>query len=483
MKRLLLIVLSLLFLSIGVSQNRVNVNNLVKYGDKYFKKNDDRSYDGMVFDTSKETSNKILEYKMLKGEKNGIYKEWYPNGAIKTKGKYLNGIEDRMWLFWYENGLKEKEGRYKDGVKDGLWFEWDLNGKIKEEVRYSIDNKIEETIYTYYENGNKKSKEKWANGKRDGLFTYWDENGLKLKEGKYRNGLMEGKWEFLFFDKKVEKWRSLKGSFKSGDGGNRSKNSGVPRNGRNGLFTVFYSNGKKKSIKYYKDGTLDGKIKKYYENGQMESQTTFKDGIMVGKYESWFDDGNKELEYYYNDDGTRDPTKLTITWHANGQKSFEGYIKTINDKNVRDGITKNYYENGQMELQVTFKDGIMVGKYEFWFDDGTKNWEYYYNDDGTRDSTKLTTRWYANGQKWYEAYIMTINGEAKSRGEYTGWYENGNIQYKGNYLSNGKWEGKDFNWYEDGQKQSETTYKNGELISSKEWNKDGSVKERLNEKK
>ena len=71
MQRLLLIVLSLLFLSIGVSQNRVNVNNLVKYGDKYFKENDDRPFNGIVFDMSKETGNKILEYKMVNGLKNG----------------------------------------------------------------------------------------------------------------------------------------------------------------------------------------------------------------------------------------------------------------------------------------------------------------------------------------------------------------------------------------------------------------------------
>ena len=31
------------------------------------------------------------------------------------------------------------------------------------------------------------------------------------------------------------------------------------------------------------------------------------------------------------------------------------------------------------------------------------------------------------------------------------------------------------NWYENGQKRFEGTYKDGELISKKEWNEDGSV--------
>ena len=33
------------------------------------------------------------------------------------------------------------------------------------------------------------------------------------------------------------------------------------------------------------------------------------------------------------------------------------------------------------------------------------------------------------------------------------------------------------NWYKNGQKRDELTYKDGELISEKYWNEDGSVKE------
>ena len=40
----------------------------------------------------------------------------------------------------------------------------------------------------------------------------------------------------------------------------------------------------------------------------------------------------------------------------------------------------------------------------------------------------------------------------------------------------GKEDGLWTQWYENGQKDEEITYKNGEIISSKEWNEDGSVK-------
>ena len=53
--------LFILFISFCFSQDRVNVNNLVKYGEKYFKGNDDRPFNGIVFDLSKSTGNMIAE--------------------------------------------------------------------------------------------------------------------------------------------------------------------------------------------------------------------------------------------------------------------------------------------------------------------------------------------------------------------------------------------------------------------------------------
>ena len=44
-------------------------------------------------------------------------------------------------------------------------------------------------------------------------------------------------------------------------------------------------------------------------------------------------------------------------------------------------------------------------------------------------------------------------------------------------IKNGKNHGKYIKYYKSGQKHGEWNYKDGELISSKEWNKDGSVKE------
>ena len=99
----------LFFISAGISQNKVNVNNLFKHRNKFFKENDYVPYDGIVFDLSKETGNKTLQFRMLNGIKNGTYEEWYLNGKLKTRGEYFNGDSTDSWTKWYISGQKKSE--------------------------------------------------------------------------------------------------------------------------------------------------------------------------------------------------------------------------------------------------------------------------------------------------------------------------------------------------------------------------------------
>ena len=55
-------------------------------------------------------------------------------------------------------------------------------------------------------------------------------------------------------------------------------------------------------------------------------------------------------------------------------------------------------------------------------------------------------------------------------------YGNGKKNYEVNYKNN-KRNGLWTSWYEDGQKKEEITFKDYKQISSKKWNKDGSLKE------
>lgn len=56
--------------------------------------------------------------------------ETYSNGKIKIKGTYHNGFEDGKWLEYYENGKVKTERYFKDGIAVGEWKHYDETGKL-----------------------------------------------------------------------------------------------------------------------------------------------------------------------------------------------------------------------------------------------------------------------------------------------------------------------------------------------------------------
>ena len=80
--------------------------------------------------------------------------------------------------------------------------------------------------------------------------------------------------------------------------------------------------------------------------------------------------------------------------------------------------------------------------------------------------------WYENGQNESEVNYK----DGKEDGLWTKWYKNGQMEREETYKE-GEEDGLGTSWYENGQKSSEGTYKDGKEISFKMWNSDGSVKE------
>ena len=61
-----------------------------------------------------------------------------------------------------------------------------------------------------------------------------------------------------------------------------------------------------------------------------------------------------------------------------------------------------WYENGQKEFEVYYKDGKVEGLAESWYENGQKKGKLNYKD-GKRDG--LWLEWYDNGQKKLEENI------------------------------------------------------------------------------
>jgi antitoxin component YwqK of YwqJK toxin-antitoxin module len=184
------IIISLLFLSVGLSQQEYNIEHLLERDGVYIKKFSDEIVNGKVFQMF---------------------------GDMKVPlGKMKDGKKEGKWMVWYDNGTKQEEQNYKDGKKNGLTTKWTENGR-RRETQYLNDEVYGlETIYTgvggvlteidwidslnfigsrFYEDGTIMSKGEFVNNKPyDGQFIGRDKfDGNRLDLRKTRRTYEKGK--------------------------------------------------------------------------------------------------------------------------------------------------------------------------------------------------------------------------------------------------------------------------------------------------
>jgi|TARA_B100001971_G_scaffold132289_1_gene122112 hypothetical protein len=108
MKKILLIVL---FISVGFSQQKWNMEFMREYGGVTYAPNSDKPYTGSVFSLDS-------------------------LGTKKEEGKYRNGLKNGKWTSWFENGQKRYEETWKDGK---------LANQVKESIDYRNEVKVDRT--------------------------------------------------------------------------------------------------------------------------------------------------------------------------------------------------------------------------------------------------------------------------------------------------------------------------------------------------
>ena len=247
----------ILVLSVGFCQNKVNVNNLVQYGNKWFKDNDDTPFSGIVFDISKQTGNKILEYKMLGGLKNGLYQEWSPDGILIKKGKYINDKQTGNWTEWYKNRQMSLEETYKDGKLNGIQKKFSKEGRITDQFLYKDGIRLKADSSILMLSGDTIHYRNKFNFAYNGSAYQLYKSGEKKAEGNIKGGLKHKSW------------------------------------------IGYFKNGVKKYVGEYKEGYADGDWTGYHKNGVKKYEGVYKFGFMVGKWTYFNTKEVKVLEEYY----------------------------------------------------------------------------------------------------------------------------------------------------------------------------------------
>ncbi len=383
-----------------------------------------------------ENGNKSSEGNMVDGKPDLYWKTYYENGELKSEGNRKDFLLDSIWKFYDETGKLVLLINYKNGQKDGIRVTYredeivaeNFNEDIKQGITsyyYFPDSTIFKTIYfvdgreeglakefgedgrvitlTTYKKGYVISRERInrldAEKRKQGLWKFFHENGLVSLEGRFNNDLKDG-----YFKEYDEKGKLL--------------------------FTTKWIEGEKQEnavelvrLEVAKD---------YYPNGQVMTMQTFRNGIAQG------------VRREYNEVGEI----LSGSLFKNGNKVADGI--TRND-GVRDGLWKDYFENGELKAEGSYDNGVKVGEWKYYYPNGKPEQTGKFNSKG-----KFIGQWvwyYPSGNILREEHF--VNGLAD--GLMTEFDDEGNIIAEGDYIEGMK-EG---NWilqYGDHREEGDYSY-------------------------
>ena len=125
--------------------------------------------------------------KYVNGKEDGVQKDWYDDGQLRSESNYKDGKSEGVQKWWYENGQLWTEGHYKDGKEEGVQKSWHENGVLAY-TEYYKDGKKEGVQKSWYWDGQLMSEWNYKDGKEEGVQKSWYENGQLRSEFNYKDG-------------------------------------------------------------------------------------------------------------------------------------------------------------------------------------------------------------------------------------------------------------------------------------------------------
>ena len=191
------------------------------------------------------------------GNRNGKWKDLYPDGTIQAEGQFADNRRAGAWKFYNKAGKVEQTGSFNRGQPDGLW-KW------------------------YYENGQLLKEEEYFQGRRDGTSSEYSETGEVITAGQYLDGERNDEWKY-----------------KSGDYTEEGKYiTGL----RDGTWKAYYPDGRLKFKGSFIQGNPDGEHRYYFESGKVKEEQHFEMGIRQKTWRKYDEEGNVILVIVYKDD-------------------------------------------------------------------------------------------------------------------------------------------------------------------------------------
>jgi hypothetical protein len=131
-----------------------------------------------------------------KGE--GLYTDYWSNGALKCKIPYKDGKADGHLHGWYDNGLDAFKGYFKEGVKQGFhitFYRIEPSGHVNEArlLAYNEKGQLDGESTRNHKTGGLWITAEYENGKFNGALEGWDLNRKYFLSANYKKGFLQKK--------------------------------------------------------------------------------------------------------------------------------------------------------------------------------------------------------------------------------------------------------------------------------------------------
>lgn len=94
------------------------------------------------------------------GKKHGVWKIYYPSGALKSEATFHSGLYTGYYCAYHDSGAKFRAGYYasiqgnsRDGRKEGEWLQFRPDGTLETRVTYDRGRVVERLHYDGCESG------------------------------------------------------------------------------------------------------------------------------------------------------------------------------------------------------------------------------------------------------------------------------------------------------------------------------------------
>ncbi len=297
---------------------------------------------------------RTVEYQL--GVAHGRFRAYYPDGRLQASGTYLNGKLDGLLMAYYPDGKPETKMFYRDGVLHGLKTAYYSDGRMMREEPFIAGWK-DGLVREYSTKGVLAFERQFRHNQQDGITREYFSSGGVYREYDYRNGVQHGRIREYLVDGR------LKGVYRASDG----RRSGVGRE--------YFPTGELLNEGFYENDFLNGQVRIYYRSGRPRVRANYTNGkINDPAWREFYESGAIHWVIPVRMDSREGVGR---EYAEDGQLKAEGFFKD----NERSGVFNVYDSHGTLAVKETYAGGWLARRVEFFPSGKVRSDQHFFREE------------------------------------------------------------------------------------------------------